>query len=69
MAHFPLSTFPASAHQQVLADPDDEPLMQLAEESEAKLIVTHNTAHLQPATQRSIRVLPPREFLAILRAR
>lgn len=53
----------------VLADPDDEPLVQLAEESGAKLIVTHNAAHLQPATQRGIRVLPPREFLAILRAR
>jgi putative PIN family toxin of toxin-antitoxin system len=53
----------------VLADPDDEPLVQLAEESGANLIVTHNTVHLQPATKRGIQVLPPREFLAILRVR
>jgi len=55
--------------QPVLADPDDEPLVQLAEQSGARLIVTHNTGHLQPARQRGIQVLPPREFLAILRAR
>lgn len=51
----------------VLSDPDDEPLAQLAEESGAKLIVTHNASHLQPATRRGIQVLPPSEFLAILR--
>ncbi len=50
----------------ILSDPDDEPLAQLAEESAAKFIVTHNAAHLQPATRRGIHVLPPREFLAIL---
>lgn len=55
--------------QPVLADPDDEPLVQLAEQSGARLIVTHNTGHLQPARQCGIQVLPPREFLAILRAR
>jgi putative PIN family toxin of toxin-antitoxin system len=55
--------------QPVLTDPDDEPLVQLAEESGANVIVTHNTAHLQPARKRGIRVLPPREFLAILRVR
>ena len=55
--------------QPVLADPDDEPLVQLAEVSGAKLIVTHNATHLQPATQRGIQVLPPSSFLAILRAR
>jgi putative PIN family toxin of toxin-antitoxin system len=55
--------------QPVLADPDDEPLVQLAEESGAKLIITHNTVHLQPATGLGIRVLQPRDFLAILRAR
>jgi predicted nucleic acid-binding protein len=51
----------------ILSDPDNEPLAQLAEESASKIIVTHNTAHLQPAIQRGIQVLPPREFLAILR--
>jgi putative PIN family toxin of toxin-antitoxin system len=55
--------------QPVLADPDDEPLVQLAEESGANLIVTHNTGHLQPATKRGVQVLQPRDFLAILRAR
>ena len=55
--------------QPVLADPDDEPLVQLAEESGARLIVTHNIAHLQPATHRGIQVLPPREFWAILHSR
>ena len=55
--------------QPVPADHDDEPLVQLAEESGANLIVTHNTAHLQPVTKRGIQVLPPREFLAILRSR
>ena len=55
--------------QPLLTDPDDEPLVQLAEVSGAKLIVTHNAAHLQPATLRGIQVLPPSSFLAILRAR
>src|SRR5437899_3236475 len=53
----------------ILADPDDEPLVQLAEESGAKMIVTHNVRHLRPATERGIQTLPPREFLAILRSR
>jgi putative PIN family toxin of toxin-antitoxin system len=61
-------TLPPDWHP-ILADPDDEPLVQLAEESGAKLIVTHNIGHLQPATQHGIRVLPPREFLAIIAVR
>jgi predicted nucleic acid-binding protein len=51
----------------VLADPDDEPLVQLAQESAALAIVTHNTAHLLPASARGIQVLKPKEFLAKLR--
>jgi putative PIN family toxin of toxin-antitoxin system len=51
----------------VLPDPDDEPLVQLAQESGARIIVTHNTAHLQPALALGIQVLKPREYLAILR--
>jgi len=50
----------------VLADPDDEPLVQLAQESGALVIVTHNTRHLHPATQLGIQVLKPREFMAKL---
>jgi putative PIN family toxin of toxin-antitoxin system len=51
----------------VLADPDDEPLVQLAQESRALVIVTHNTRHLQPAAKFGIQVLKPREFLFKLR--
>jgi putative PIN family toxin of toxin-antitoxin system len=51
----------------MLSDPDDEPLVQLALESSANVIVTHNTGHLQPAISLGIQVLKPRDFLAILR--
>jgi predicted nucleic acid-binding protein len=51
----------------VLADPDDEPLVQLARESGALVIVTHNTRHLQPAGKLRIAILKPREFLVKLR--
>lgn len=51
----------------VLSDPDDEPLVQLAHESSALTIVTHNTGHLQPASTLGIQILKPREFLAKLR--
>ncbi|MGA3265885.1 MAG: putative toxin-antitoxin system toxin component, PIN family [Verrucomicrobiota bacterium] len=51
----------------VLPDPDDEPLVQLAQESAALVIVTHNTGHLHPAAKLGIQVLKPRQFLARLR--
>jgi predicted nucleic acid-binding protein len=51
----------------VLPDPDDEPLVQLAQESGALVIITHNTRHLQPAVKLGIQVLKPREFLDRLR--
>lgn len=51
----------------VLDDPDDEPLVQLAQESGALIIITHNTRHLQPAAGLGIQVLKPVEFLFILR--
>ena len=50
----------------VLHDPDDEPLVQLAQESGALVIITHNTRHLQPAVALGIQVLKPTEFLVIL---
>jgi putative PIN family toxin of toxin-antitoxin system len=53
--------------QPVLDDPDDEPLVQLARESNALVIITHNTRHLQPAAKLGIQTLNPRAFLAILR--
>lgn len=52
----------------VLADPDDEPMVQLASESMANRIVTHNWRHLSPATKIGIEVLKPGEFLTILTA-
>jgi putative PIN family toxin of toxin-antitoxin system len=50
----------------VLPDPDDEPLVQLAQESGALVIITHNTRHLQPAVALGIQILKPMEFLSIL---
>ena len=50
----------------VLHDPDDEPLVQLAQESGALVIITHNTRHLQPAVALGIQVLKLTEFLFIL---
>jgi putative PIN family toxin of toxin-antitoxin system len=51
----------------VLTDPDDEPLVQLAQESGSLVVITHNTRHLQPASALGIQVLKPKEFLFILR--
>jgi putative PIN family toxin of toxin-antitoxin system len=51
----------------LLADPDDEPLVQLAHESGARVIVTHNTGHLQPAVALGIQILKPKDFLVKLR--
>jgi predicted nucleic acid-binding protein len=50
----------------VLVDPDDEPLVQLAVESGARLITTHNIRHLLPAKRLNIEVLKPGDFLARL---
>lgn len=48
----------------ILSDPDDEPLVQLAHESGANRIVTHNIRHLAPAVNAGIEVLKPGGFLA-----
>jgi putative PIN family toxin of toxin-antitoxin system len=50
-----------------VSDPDDEPLLRLAEASGVRLITTHNLRHLQAATAHGLTVLSPREFLRILR--
>jgi predicted nucleic acid-binding protein len=50
--------------QPILPDPDDEPLLQLAVESGARRVVTHNVRDLQPAMRLGVEVLTPREFLA-----
>ena len=49
-----------------LLDPDDEPLLRLAEASGARLITTHNLRHLRPAAAHGIAVLLPRDFLRII---
>jgi len=50
----------------ILNDPDDEPLVQLAYDSGARRIVTHNIRHLSPARALNIEVLPPRDFAAMI---
>jgi putative PIN family toxin of toxin-antitoxin system len=50
----------------ILVDPDDEPLVQLAVESGALLIVSYNLRHLQPALQLGVQLLQPKDFLAKL---
>lgn len=52
----------------ILTDPDDESLVQLAVESAANRIVTHNQRHLQPATGLAVEVLLPHQFLGKLAA-
>jgi putative PIN family toxin of toxin-antitoxin system len=46
-----------------LPDPDDEPLLRLAETSGGRLITTHNLRHLRPASAYGDAVLLPRDFL------
>jgi len=50
----------------ILTDPDDEPLVQLAYDSAARRIVTHNIRHLAPARELGIEILPPRDFAAMI---
>ena len=52
----------------ILPDPDDEPLVQLAYDSAARRIVTHNLRHLAAARLLDIEVLPPREFAPMIPA-
>jgi predicted nucleic acid-binding protein len=50
----------------VLTDPDDEPLVQLAVESGAYRIVSHNLRDLRPAARLGVELLSPRDLLAKL---
>jgi putative PIN family toxin of toxin-antitoxin system len=59
--------FLSHSWQPILSDPDDEPLVQLAIESDAFRIVSHNVRHLRPAVQLGVELLRPREFLDKLR--
>jgi putative PIN family toxin of toxin-antitoxin system len=47
----------------VLSDPDDEPLVQLAHESGAMHLISHNIRHLRAAGELGIQILKPGEFL------
>ena len=55
--------------QPVLHDGDDEPIVQLAVESGALRVVTHNLKDLHPAVRLGVELLKPAEFLAILHKR
>lgn len=52
----------------VLTDPDDEALAHLAVEAKADYLVSHNIKHLSPARELGVKLLAPRDFLAIIRA-
>jgi len=47
----------------VLGDPSDDMILELAVESEAHYIVTHNIRHFQKAVEFGIRALTPGEYL------
>ncbi len=53
--------------QPVAADPDDEPLVQLARQAGVLYLITYNVRDVQGATQFGVRVLRPAEFLDLLR--
>ena len=50
----------------ILPDADDEAFAQLADEARCDFLVTHNVRHFRPASERGIRVVAPRDFLATL---
>jgi putative PIN family toxin of toxin-antitoxin system len=52
----------------ILPDPDDEPLVQLAYDSGARRVITHNLRDLAPARSIGVEVLPPRDFAAMIPA-
>jgi putative PIN family toxin of toxin-antitoxin system len=54
--------------QPLLSDPDDEAFAQLASESKADYLVTHNQRHYEPIQQHGIRVVTPKAFLDTVRA-
>ena len=56
-----------SEWQPAAADPDDEPLVQLAREAEVSYLVTHNVRDVRGAAQFGVQVLRPAEFLELIR--
>jgi len=51
----------------VLTDPDDEAFVKVAVAGAADCILTHNSRHFAPARTLGIKVLAPREFLAMIK--
>lgn len=56
-----------SEWQPAAADPDDEPLVQLAREAGVLYLVTHNVRDVRGAAQFGVQVLRPAEFLTLIR--
>jgi predicted nucleic acid-binding protein len=56
-----------SEWQPAAADPDDEPLVQLAREAGVRYLVTHNIRDVRGAAQFGVQILRPAEFLEMLR--
>lgn len=56
-----------SEWQPAAADPDDEPLVQLAREAGVRYLDTHNVRDVLGAAQFGVKVLRPAEFLELLR--
>jgi len=56
-----------TAWQPAAADPDDEPIIQLAREAGVPYLVTHNVRHVAAAGQFGVRVVRPVEFLNLIR--
>lgn len=50
----------------LLSDSDDEAFAQLAVEGEADFLVTHNLRHLEPVRCLGVKLLEPKNFLAII---
>lgn len=59
---------PFSSWVPVLNDPDDEAFVQLAVEANVYRIVTINQRHFAPAAAIGVKLLAPRDFLAIIRS-
>lgn len=57
----------ATEWQPAAADPDDEPLVQLAREARIVYIITHNVRHLAGAQRFGVKVVRPAEFLELVR--
>ena len=56
-----------SEWQPAATDPDDEAFVQLAREARAAYLVTYNVRDVAGAEKFGVRVLPPADFLDLLR--